>query len=136
MVKCGTKIQTLGANVASTSGTTVAPGNQVMGNWSASLDILDDDAWWWQLGIGSNDTSMTARTSWFDVGVNATNKILCLQGELYHVVGSAEQAGCGMFGFLPPYKEVPAGEDVYVRGASFGGAADSSMSAVVYALGG
>lgn len=136
MVKCGTKVQTLGAVVGSTNGTAVTPGSSAMGSWSASLGQISGDKWWWQLGIGSNDTSMTARSYLFDIGANATNKILCAQGIPYNVVGTAEQAGMGAMGFIPPYKEISNGQDVYVRGASVGGSPDSSMTATVYALGG
>jgi hypothetical protein len=137
LVKVGTKVQTLGATVASTTGTAVTPStSNSTRSWSATLGTISDDKWWWQLGIGSNDTSMTARSYLFDVGANATNKILCMQGIPYNVTGSIEQASMGAMGFLPPYKEISSGQDVYVRGISVGGAPDSSMTAIVYALGG
>jgi len=137
MVKCGTKVQTIGAIVGTTTGTAVTPStSDSTRSWSASLGQISGDKWWWQLGVGSNDTSMTARSYLFDVGANATNKILCAQGIPYNVTGTIEQASMGAMGFIPPYKEISSGQDVYVRGISVGGAPDSSMTAIVYALGG
>ena len=136
LVKCGTKVQTLGATVGTTTGTTVVPGTQALGNWSATLGTISNDCWWWQLGIGSNDTSMTAGGYLFDVGANATNKILCAQGIPYNVTGTIEQASMGAMGLIPPYKEISSGQDVYVRGVNGAGAPDSTMTAIVYALGG
>jgi len=136
IVKCGTKVQTLGA-AGSTSGTAVTPSTQSSTRtWSASLGTLSGDKWWWQLGIASNDTSMTAGGYLFDIGANATNKILCAQGIPYNVTGTIEKASMGAMGFLPPYKEISSGQDVYVRGVCLAGAPDSTMTAIVYALGG
>lgn len=137
LVKCGTKVQTLGAIIGTTTGTAVVPDTSVApATWSGTLGQISGDKWWWQLGIGSDDTSMTARSYLFDVGVNATNKILCAQGIPYNVTGTIEQASMGAMGLIPPYKEISSGQDVYVRGVSIGGAPDSSMTAIVYALGG
>jgi len=133
-VMCGTKVQTLGATVGSTTGVAVTPGSSAMGNWSATLGTISGDKWWWQLGVGSADTSMTAKSYLFDVGANATDKIVCAQGIPYNVTGTIEQAGMGAMGFIPPYKEISSGQDVYVRGAAVG-SPDSSMTAIVYALG-
>jgi len=135
LVRCGTKVQTLGATVASTTGTAVTPGTSAMGSYSATLGTLDSDKWWWQLGIGSADTSMTARGFLFDVAVNATNKLLCMQNVPYLVTGTIEQASMGALGMMLPCREAVSGENVYVRGVGVGGV-DSTMTAVVYALGG
>lgn len=132
----GTKVQTIGATAASTTGVAVTPGTSALGSWSASLGTLSRDAFWWQLGIGSNDTTMTARSYLFDVGINATNKLICAQDVSYAVCGANEQASMEAFGGRPPIRVAPSGENVYVRGASAGGAPDSSMTAIVYALGG
>jgi hypothetical protein len=135
-VDVGSKVQTLGASTATTVGTTVVPGTNAMGSYSATLGTLSDDAWWWQVGVLSNDTTMTARGYLFDVAVNATNKITVMDEVVYAVAGSAEQAGKGDAGSVPPIRHIQSGENVYVRGASAGGAPDSAMSAVVYAMGG
>jgi hypothetical protein len=137
MIKCGTSVQTLGAVIGTTTGTAVTPSTQSSTRtWSASLGAISGNKWWWQLGVGSNDTSMQAGGYLFDIGANASNKILCAQGIPYKVTGTIEQASMGAMGFIPPYKEISSGEDVYVRGVNGAGAPDSTMTAIVYALGG
>ena len=136
LIRVGTKVQTLGATVGTTTGTAVTPGTSAMGgSFSATLGTLSGDAWWWQLGIGSNDTSMTANGYLFDVAINATNKIICAEGIPYNVTGTIEQASKGAFGNRLPCQAAVSGENVYVRGAC-SGTPDSTMTAIVYALGG
>lgn len=135
LIRVGTKVQTIGSTVGTTTGTAVTPGTDALGSYSASLGTLSSDKWWWQLGIGSNDTSMTAKGYLFDVAVNDTNKIIVAQNIPYNVTGTIEQASKGAMGMVTPYREVQSGENVYVRGACCSGAPDSSMTAIVYALG-
>ena len=42
----------------------------------------------------------------------------------------------GAVGGTLPIRHVASGENVYVRGAATGGAPDSTMTAIVYAVGG
>src|SRR3990167_2326754 len=133
LLKVGTKVETLGATIGTTTGVAVTPGTANKGSYSATLGTLTRDSFWFQLGIGSADTSMTARGYLFDVAVHVTNKILVMQDVFYTVTGTIEQASCGMFGAVAPCRFVAAGQDVYVRGVGDGGA-DSSMTAVVYAM--
>lgn len=135
LLRVGTKVQTLGATVGTTTGVAVTPGTQVMGSYSATLGQTVGDKWWWQVGIGSAATTMNPRGCLFDVAVNATNKILVAQSIGYGVAGTAEQAYKQAMGDFVPYKKVASGQDVYVRGANLGGAPDTGMTAIVYALG-
>jgi hypothetical protein len=136
LCRVGTKVQTLGATTATTTGVAVTPSTQSSTRtYSGTLGNLSMDAWWWQLGIGSNDTSMTAGGYFFDIAANNTNKILCAQGIEYNVTGTIEQASKSAMGFLCPIKEISSGQAVYVRGVNGAGAPDSSMTAIVYALG-
>ncbi|QEX18489.1 hypothetical protein FRZ44_37960 [Hypericibacter terrae] len=135
LLRVGTKVQTLGATTASTTGVAVTPGTSAKGSYSATLGTTSFDAWWWQLGIGSNDSSMTANSYLWDIAVNATNKIIVAQDIGYGVVGTVEQAWKDAMGCCPPMYDVASGQDVYVRAAA-AAAPDSSMDAIVYALGG
>jgi hypothetical protein len=135
LCKVGTKVQTIGATTATTTGVAVTPGTAALGSYSASLGTLTNDAWWWQLGIGSNDTSMSVNRYFFDIAHDATAKYICAQGIGYSVGSTAEQAAKTAFGEKEPIREAPAGTDVYVRGAGLN-APDSSMTAVVYAVSG
>jgi hypothetical protein len=79
---------------------------------------------------------MVANTYWFDVAVNATNKLTCMQMMGYRVGTSLEQSGKSASGLIHPIRSVQSGEDVYVRGVALGGAPDTSFTTIVYALGG
>ena len=136
LIRCGTKVATIGATTATTTGVAVTPGTNAMGSYSATLGNTPYDVWWWQLGIGSADTTMTANGYFFDVAVNATNKLLCMQNVPYIVVGTIEQASMGAIGGALPIRHVQSGEAVFVRGVGTGGAPDTTMTAIVYAVGG
>jgi hypothetical protein len=133
LLRYGTRVQTIGATTASTTGVAVTPGTGAYGSYSASLGTLDRDAWWWQLGIGSADTTMTANGYLFDVAVNATNKLFCMEDVPYSVSSTIEIASMASQGPSPPIRDVQSGEDVYVRAAAVA-APDTSMTAIVYAL--
>lgn len=135
LLRVGNKVQTIGATVATTTGVAVTPGTNAMGAYSATMGTTSFDAWWWQLGIGSADTTMTANNYLFDLAANATNKVLLLEGMPYIVVGANEQASKSAFGISLPIRNLAAGQDIYVRAAA-GAAPDTSMTAVAYALGG
>ena len=132
-VKVGTRVQTLGAVTGTTSGTAVTPGTGVKGSYSATLGTLNFNAFWWQLGILSADTTMTANGYLFDVAVNATNKLIVAENVPYVVVGTVERASMGAMG-SGCQRNAVAGENVYVRGAG-AAAPDTTMTAVVYAVG-
>lgn len=134
LIKVGTKVQTIGATVGTTTGVAVTPGTSVQGAYSASLGTTNFDAWWWQLGIGSADAALLAISYIFDVAVDATNKRLVAPGIRYGT-SSLENAGKSAIGICPPVKRVPAGTDIYVRGACTS-APDTGFTAIVYALGG
>jgi hypothetical protein len=133
LLKVGTKVQTLGASTTLTDGVTVVPGTSTMGSYSATLGTLTNDAWWWQLGIGSNDSTHGANLYMWDVAHDATSKYLCMHGVEYGSSTSLETTGKGAYGETPPFRHAPAGTDVYVR-ARCSGTPDSTFSAAVYAV--
>lgn len=133
LVKCISKVQTLNADTT-TTGTTVAttPGTAAKGSYSATLGTLLRDSWWWQAGVLSTDGSMTANGYLWDVAVNATNKLMCLENMMYSVTGTIEQSSKSAMGTNLPIREAVSGENVYTRAAAVG-APDTGMGAVVYA---
>lgn len=136
LMKCGTLVQTINANTSTTGGTVATtPGTGAKGSYSATLGTLTRDSWWWQLGVGSTDTSMTANGYLWDIAANATNKIMCAENIMYAVVSNAEQAGKAAMGTNIPIKCISSGQDVYTRAAAVG-APDTGMFGIVYALGG
>ncbi len=135
LVKVGHVVQTIGATTASTSGVAVTPGTDDWGSYSASMGTLTRDAWWWQIGIGSNDTSMVQNTMRFDVAFDATAKYTALSGALYSVTATTgEASNKTAFSSQLPIRHAPAGTDVYVRAATGTAAPDSSITTVVYAV--
>jgi len=132
-VMYGTKVETIGATTATTTGVAVTPGTAAVGSYSASLGTLTNSAWWWQLGIGSADTSITANRYFFDIAHDATTKYLCAQGIGYGSSTTTEMTWKSAFGDCQPIHVAPAGTNVYVRAAGQG-APDTSMTAVVYAV--
>jgi hypothetical protein len=132
LLKVGHKVQTLGATTASTSGVAITPGTGAVGSYTASLGTLTSSAWWWQFGIGSNDTTITGNTMWFDVAHDATSKYICLE-KAYYGGATGDHTGKVAFGITPPVRNAPAGTDVYVRGSALG-TPDGTMTTVVYAV--
>jgi hypothetical protein len=134
VLNVGTRVQTIGATTASTDGVSVTPGNNVVGTYSASLGTLTSPAWWWQLGLGSADTSMTAQIYRFDIAHDATAKYICSQGIVYHIpTTTGELSGKAAFGEREPIRAAPSGTDVYVRGHA-AATPDTGFTTVVYAL--
>lgn len=137
LVRCGSKVTTFGANSSgATAGTTIAPGNATWGSYTASLGtVADPYPWWWQAGIGFNDTTMTGCGYLLDVAIgDASNKRLALRHNC-HVV-AVEQGGkpWASFGGLPILSSA-SGNAVYARAAGNAGA-DATPTVVVYGLGG
>lgn len=135
LLRTGAKVQTLGATTGTTVGTTVTPGSSgAIGSYSASLGTLNQNSFWLQCGILSNDTAMTACSYRFDVAVDTTSKYVVMDGMPYIVHGSAEQASKSANGRGPSSYSAPSGAAVFVRGTASNGVPDTSMSAVVYAV--
>lgn len=132
-MKLGTGVETIGATTASTSGVAVTPGTNVKGSFSASLGTLTRKCFFFQLGIGSADTTMTLNSYLFDLHHGASQQYPIIQ-DLPYCVESTERAGKDWMGTGFPYRDVPGGENLYVRGAGCGGAPDTSMDAVAYAV--
>lgn len=134
LIKYGHKVQALGVNTTTTRGTAFTPGTSALGSYSASLGTLNFDAWWWQVGWTMTDTTSTMSGLLIDVAANATNKILCYEGDI-SIPDSSENFGKTALGARPPIRCISAGQDVYVRGAGLNTAPDTGMSAAVYAVG-
>lgn len=132
-VRVGTKVQTLGADTATSAGVAVTSGTTAEGAWT-SLGTLTSDAWWWQVGMGVNDTTMTALSYHADLGVgDATNKNVVIEN-MNVTTTAAEQMNYGPI-VLDGQKLTPSGTNVYGR-LQCSGTADSALSMVAYAVGG
>jgi len=135
LVSVGTKVQTLGATTATTSGVSVTPGvSGSMGSYSASLGTLTNAAWWWQLGTGLNDASLSDIRLVWDIAEDATTKYICASRIISASNSSLERNTKFAFGKELPFHLAAAGQDVYVRCGTGSGAADSTNTACVYAV--
>lgn len=132
LVKVGHKVQTIGATEASTDGVAFTPGNSATGSYSSSMGTLTNDAWWWQVGVGTADSTLTDRAMFIDVAHDATSKYLCMTQVPYQQ-NSSERSSKMAYGEFLPIRHAPAGTDVYIRAAS-GGAPDPNWTGVVYAV--
>lgn len=134
LVNVGSKVQALGVNTGTTRGTSITPGTNAMGSYTATLGTLNFDAWWWQCGWTTTDTSIGSAGYLLDIAANATNKILCAQNVPVNADAS-ENVGKAAFGPALPIRRISSGQDVYMRAASIG-TPDSTISIAAYALGG
>lgn len=136
-VRCGRYVEALGEVTATSEGTVVTAGQAAEGTYT-SMGTLTRDSWWYQMGFGSSDSSLTSGNIYdWDVAVgDASNKRLVSTEPLGRTIitGAAEQVthinsmeNASMLG--------KAGQTVYIRGQC-SGTPDTDTTCVVYALGG
>lgn len=129
----GNVVETIGASTATTVGTTVTPGTSAMGSYSASMGTTVRNCFWWQMGILFDDSTCTAVTYWFDLAAgDASNKLTCIH-MLPYINNSSEQGGKAIAGINLPYRNIPAGANVYTRSACIT-TPDSLVSVVGYGV--
>lgn len=134
MAKVGTYVTAYGVVPSTSSGTPITPGTTSEGAWT-SLGTMSKEAWWWQLGVGFNASSMGIRTYMLDVGVGAaaTPRIV-VNNQFYTIPATTEQLASPGMMVNSGYK-IGSGNGVYGRmQASSTGGSGQSMAA--YALGG
>lgn len=133
-VKVGTYVDAFGVTTGTSSGTAITSGTTSEGAWTALATSISRSCWWWQIGMGVNDTTMAALVYAADLASgDASNKRVIIQDQLFNS-SSAEAlssppmtVGCEM--------DVAAGVNVYGR-LQCSGTADSSLSMAAYGLGG
>jgi hypothetical protein len=132
--RVGRRVETIGAVTATSEGTVVVAGGAAEGTYT-SVGTLARDAWFFQMGICSSDTSLTANICDWDMAIgDATNKrTVCEPICRMSTVGTAEQ-----FSFINDqnaFCEAKAGQNVYIRGQN-GGTPDTDVTCIAYAVGG
>lgn len=132
MMRVGTKVQAIGVNASNTDGVTVVPGTNAMGSYSASLGTTSRDCWFWQLGVGSGDTTMSSVSYNYEVAAgNGTNKLTVSDNTIIKTNASEAMSKISTYG--TNIKQIAAGADVYVR-AQGTAAPDGTISAIAYAV--
>lgn len=135
LVKVGCRVETFGANTATTSGTAITPGNAVLGTYT-SVGTTSNECWWWQWGgVGCNDTTQQLNALMGDIACgSATDKKTCADSITQNNT-AAEASGKEAMGLRAPYRVIPAGQTVYCR-VSGSVAGDTSTDTICYGLGG
>ncbi len=126
-------VQTFGATVASSSGTSVTPGGASEGSWT-EIGTLTKTIRWIEWGVGINSGTFTTQSNGYhvDIGIgDASNKKTVIQN------GYCET--CNDESFLKPPSGSPcigvSGDKVYARIQAGPNAADSNMSVCIYGAG-
>lgn len=137
LVRAGSYVDTFGAVTASSCGTTITSGTTNEGNWTeVTTGNTTKPYWWWQVGWGSNDSSLTAVMYSLDVAYGTAGaEEIVIPGQPHLSSGTAEQMNQPQIPSVYYFNEVDAGRRIYVR-MQCSGTADSSLSTIVYALGG
>lgn len=132
----GAYSETLGADTANSRGTTITPGNAADGSW-LDLGATTRPLWWWQLGYGIANATITAEYAWLELALgDASNKQTVFED--MHGGTTGETCGLGAQTQLlwhAAYNPAPAGVNVYVR-ARCNNAPDSGYHVNVLGIGG
>lgn len=129
--RVGQSVEAIGVDTANSRGTVVTLGTTSDGAWT-SLGTTTNKCFFWQVGFGTNDTTMTAAGIHLDIASgDATNKKILIQDSLVTVT-TAEQIqnppltiGCAA--------NVAAGATIYGRGQS-SAATDTQPSIAAYGV--
>lgn len=138
LVRCGSYVDTYGADTANSRGTVVTAGTSSEGAWTQIGSSMSRPAWWWQCGTGWADSTMTGGVyDGWDVGVgDASNKDIVIESFEHGTTVSEQQ-----FTYYQPPEcqnvfDAAAGNNVYGRVQVSNATADSNPNILVYAVGG
>lgn len=129
MVWKGTKVEAIGIVSGSSTGTTVTPGTTSEGSWT-SLGTVSDRARYWEVGMGVNDSTMTANGHHLDLSAGASGGAVIILTDALASTTSAEQQFSSSNG---TYRTVGAGSTIWGR-CQCSGTADSNISMAAYAV--
>jgi Sulfocyanin (SoxE) domain len=134
LVKAGSFVRAFGITAATSSGTAVTSGTTSEGTWTQISAATADALWFWQVGFGVNDSTMTALAYALDLGFgDGTSEVLLIENQPINT-SAAEEAHKPLW--LPfGYGEVASGTALHAR-LQVSGTADSSVSVAAYGVGG
>jgi hypothetical protein len=106
------------------------------GPWVALATNISQSCWFWQVGMGCNDTSMTAQNMYsVDLAYgDATNKHIIIKDLIFHVPSANEAIALPGIE-MGAYRLVPSGSNLYGR-IQCSGTADSLLSLIAYGVSG
>lgn len=131
MIRYGSYVTTFGSTAASSCGTSVTPGTASEGSWTQIGSALTKPHWFWQVGMGINDSTTSNAVTHLDVGLgDASNKKVVISNHPWRTTGGEDAtANMGMY-----WGDGATGDIVYARAQT--SSADSNYSVAVYAVGG
>jgi len=133
--RIGSYVKTFGETTASSSGTAVTPGTTSEGAWTqlGSATGADDNLFFWQVGVGLNNSAMNNSTYHIDMGIgDGSNKRTPILDEPYFV-NSVEIASATWDG---AYADCASGDIIYGRAQCGGGSVLTGFSMIAYGVGG
>lgn len=133
-VKVGQRVTAYGVTTGTSSGTAVTAGTTSEGAWTQLAAAIGERNWWWQLGMGVNDSTMSALIYGADLSIgDATTKDIIIQDTLFYS-DATERLNSNPIGMLSGTYNASAGLNVYGR-LQCSGTADSALSLSAYGLG-
>ncbi len=135
LAKVGTYVTDFGTTAASSSGTAVTSGTVSVGAYT-SLGTLAKEYWYWQQGLGINDSTMTSGNLYNgDLAFgDGSNKQLIIRNQMWAIPNANESLMSALPLGLGP-RVVANGASVFGR-LQCSGTADSSLSMIAYGVGG
>lgn len=131
--RTGSYVTAYGVVSATSKGTDVTSGTTSEGAWT-NLGTTSAPHWWWQQGMGLNNSDTGARVYALDLGIgDGSNKDVVIQDQTWgsdtseRLVNTSPLGGCE--------HDTPSGTDVYGR-IQCSGTPDTGLSMIAYGLGG
>jgi hypothetical protein len=133
LTKRGSVCASFGIVAASSRGTVVTPGTTAEGAW-VSLGTAAREYWWWQLGMGVNDSTMSVLHYFGDLAYgDASNKIMIIEDELY-ITDSVEGMSKIPLPLFEGARQVPDGAELFVRAQCNSNTLDAAYSMAAWGV--
>lgn len=129
----GKYVRAFGTSVGSSSGTAVTPGQASDGAWTALGSALAEPLWYWQVGFGVNNATMTNLVYHADLGLGTGTDIR--EAILDNIITMTTVEELGQKSGLGGYCDGATGDTVFGR-AQCSGAPISGISMAGYGVGG
>lgn len=130
-IKYGTNVIAYGITAASSRGAALTPGATGSEGTYASIGTTTADHWFWQVGFGCGDATMTDRAYAADLSIGNTSETPIMVNNYVGFTAAEEINHCN-----PGWCEhfVPSGKVLYGRMTSSGTAPDSNYSMAAYGV--
>ncbi len=133
----GKFVASYGAVAANSRGTLITPGTTLDGSWTEIGSNIAEPLWYFQIGQGLNDSTMTNAAIEYDLGFGtSTANVEVIESGILGVTNSSEIMNMAPWNNpVQAMRHVPAGYDLFIRAQS-SAAIDTNHSVMVYGVGG